>query len=145
MKWKRFLRKVLLWVGIPWFVMFVWFNLDPPNYRLCDLYTKEMNGGIRTFQGKSYKVVLCGLDGRFDMAETRYDEVWLRVFSMDGELLAERYFSPLLGMGDFGLHLKYGDDYLAYETEDEGPTRKIEMPPTRLEWLRARLPRPWPF
>ncbi len=63
---------------------------------------------------------------------------------MNNELLLERYYNPLLGMGDFGLQLKYEEAYLTYETEDQGPTKRISMPPGYLERVRAHLPRVWP-
>jgi len=63
---------------------------------------------------------------------------------MNNELLLERYYNPLLGMGDFGLQLKYEESHLTYETEDQGPTKRIRMPPGYLERVRAHLPRLWP-
>jgi hypothetical protein len=64
---------------------------------------------------------------------------------MGGELLAERFFEPLVGMGDFGLQLEYGDDYLLYnDGQGSGFETKMAMPPTKLDWIRIRLPRMWP-
>ncbi|ATE59480.1 hypothetical protein CCZ27_05515 [Thauera sinica] len=67
------------------------------------------------------------------------------MFSMDGELLAERYFEPL--WESRWLHkLEYGDDYLIYNDGDgSGFGTRMAMPPTTWDWIRARLPRPWPF
>ncbi|MDR1994561.1 hypothetical protein [Azonexus sp.] len=145
MNWKRALR----WVVIVLFVItatpyLFWFTLmRPSDYRKCDLYTKEMNGGIREFQGQPYHIVLCGKHAFIDPTNWPNNEVRLQVFSMDEELLAERFYEPLLGMR-YNMQLEYYDDHIAYETKGTGPTQTIAMPPSRWEWLRAHLPRMWP-
>ncbi len=129
---------ILVLIYAFWFILI---KPAPANYRSCDFYTEQLNGGTHAFQGHAYQVVLCGIRGRIDPGNIHRDEVRLTILSMDNELLLERYYHPLLGMGDFGLELKYGDDYLAFETEDQGPTQRIKMPPGYFEWIRARLPR----
>lgn len=135
---RGFFSMLALWVGTVALI-----NLFPPSYHSCDLYTKAMNGGIRTFQGGDYRIELCGLNGIIEPENFQDDEVRLRVYSMDRELLAERYYAPLLGMR-FGIQIDYYDDYLTYDTATSAPTQKIAIPPGRWEWIRARLPRMWP-
>jgi hypothetical protein len=142
MKWKRFLIKIMVFVAILYTLLFVFINyIRPLDYLKCDLYTEEMNGGVQTFQGKEYKVVLCGLRGRIDPENVHHDEVRLHVYSMEGELLAERYYEPRTGMR-FNMQLEYGPDYLIYnDGEGSGFQTKMTMPPTFVERIRAKLPR----
>lgn len=122
--------------------IFILLNFShPDDYGECESYTKNMNGGWRAFKNVPHNIVLCGLDGRFDPAQNQNDEVRLQIFSASNELLAVRYFKPLLGM-THGLMLEYGPDYLIYnDGEGSGYQTKISMPPNYLEWIRARLPR----
>jgi len=147
LNWKRILRWLLVLLAIPYLFWLLLIRPSPDEYRLCELYTDKMNGGIRTFKGKQYNIVLCGLNGIMDPSNFRRgrdDEVRLMVLSMDGELLAERYYEPILGQRR-NLLLEYGDSYLIYnDGEGRGFQTKMPMPPTRLDWLRARMPRLWP-
>jgi len=140
LNWKRILRWLLALLAISYLLWFVLLRPSPDSYYRCEYYTEHLNGGVRTFQGKQYNIVLCGLQGRIDPGNVQYDEVRLMVLSMDGELLAERYYEPWWNL----MELEYGDDYLAYVAMYKSGTQKIAMPPTRLDWLRARLPRLWP-
>jgi hypothetical protein len=132
----------MVFIAILYALLFILINyIRPLNYVKCDLYTEEMNGGVHTFQGKEYKVVLCGFYGLIDAGNYPHDEVRLHVFSMDGELLAERYLEPLTD-NDVSLQLEYGPDYLIYnDGEGSGFQTKMTMPPTFFERMRAKLPR----
>jgi hypothetical protein len=132
------LVKLVIFLYVAWFLVF---RHTPESYGKCDLYTEEMSGGIHTFQGQRYNIVLCGLKRGIDPENIHYDEIRLAVYSMQGELLAERYFEFYWGLRE----LRYGKDYLMYADGDgEGYATKMAMPPTRLDWIRARLPRLWP-
>jgi len=138
---KRLLRGLLILTAIPYFFWLVLIRADPIYYQKCELYTEEMNGGVHIFNGQQYNIVLCGLAGGIDPGNIQDDEIFLRVYSMQGELLAERYFEFYWGLRE----LRYGKDYLMYADGDgEGYATKMAMPPTRLDWIRARLPRLWP-
>ena len=133
---------IVLYSAVFVFVNFV----RPLNYIECGMYTKEMNGGIKEFSGNQYRVELCGIRGRIDPGNVRNDEIRLRVFLMNGELLAERYYEPLVGL-HYGKQLDYGNDYLSYNYNDgwgHELSLRMPMPPGRWEWIRARLPRMWP-
>ena len=132
-------------IVILWLFMVLFANIFPKEYHRCDLYTDVMNGGIKTLQGKDYRIELCGLNGIIQPENFQHDEVHLRVFSMEGELLAERYFAPELAMGTPITPLEYIDDSLVYYIQDEmSPSKKLAMPPTKFDWIRAQLPRMWP-
>ena len=144
LNWKRILRWLLALLAIVYLFWLLLMRPDPDDYQECEYYTEHLNGGVRTFQGKQYNIVVCGLRGRIDPGNVQHDEIRLMVLSMDGELLAERYYEPILGI-DVLLPLEYSDDYLIYnDGEGRGFQTKMPMPPTRLDWLRARMPRLWP-
>lgn len=136
-------RSILMIAAALYVCVFVLINfIAPVQYKRCDLYTREMNGGLRTIQGNTYNIVLCGFRGRIEPDNVFDDEVRLQVFSSDGELLAQRFIEPLFGMGRDAFELEYGTDYLIYnDGEGGGFGTSMSMPPSRLEWLRARLPR----
>jgi len=138
---KPILRKLLRLFFILYVLWFMLFRHGPDSYAKCDLYTEEMNGGIHTFQGQQYNIKLCGLKRGIDPENIHYDEIRLAVYSMQGELLAERYFEFAWELRE----LEYGNNYLIYADGDgAGFETRMAMPPTRLDWIRARLPRLWP-
>lgn len=142
---KKFLWMIVLFFGFLYFSMLYILNVwHPADYLHCAFYTKQMKGGIHFFRDRSYRIELCGLNGFIQPENFPDDEVRLRVLSMDDELLAERFFSPLLAMGEPVTPLEYDDDSLAYRTKDQGPERRVRIPPSRLDRLRSRLPRIWP-
>lgn len=124
----------------------IWLGLLPGrnDYRQCDFYTKQMKGGVHRFGEELYRIEVCGLNGIIQPENFPDDELRLRVLSMKGELLAERFFNPLLAMGEPVAPLRYGDDFLAYSMRNQGLERRLRMPPSGLDWLRSRLPRLWP-
>ena len=141
------LRRVLISAAIvpmAFYVVCLWLLPQQSSYQGCDVYTKEMNGEVHTFQGEDYKIELCGIDGVPGIpVNGRHDEIHLKVFAMDRELLAERFFRPA---DDNPAPLDYQDDSLTYWSSNahENRQEKITMPPSRWEWVRARLPRMWP-
>ncbi len=128
---KTFFRWLLVVLGLFYLTLLYFWNFSRPDfYRRCDGYTTEMNGGIHPFYGTNHRIELCGL--------TTDADVRLRVFTMDGELLAERFLWPI---EERQSSLSYGTDYMIYH--DSGNAEFMAMPPSRWEWLRARLPRMW--
>ena len=110
----------------------------PPTYHSCDYYTEKLNGGVKEFQGKKFKINMCGTGGDDN---SNNDEIRLEIFSEQGELLAERYFLADLG-GSFDYELEYHPNHIMYfdSTDDNDFDKTIPMPPTAIDWLRARLP-----
>lgn len=145
MELKKFLSRLLISIAFFYFSVLLFINyIKPLEYKSCALYTEEMNGGVKTFQGITYRIELCGLRGRIEPENAPKDEIRLRIFTSDDKLLAERYFAPLLGMGSPIAPLQFGDDYLAYDTKDQSPSKKVTIPPTKFDWLLSRLPRMLP-
>ncbi|WP_184000865.1 hypothetical protein [Paraburkholderia bryophila] len=109
----------------------------PTQYARCDFYSQKLSGGVKIFDGKNYKVSLCGT-GSDDMQSG--DEIRLQVFSDTGVLLATRYFSVNWNES-FPNSLEYGPDRITYY-DNNGRDFKTHlfMPPTALDWVRARIP-----
>jgi hypothetical protein len=108
----------------------------PAQYPFCEKHTKYLNGGEKFFAGRKFRIVLCGDWGAENFM---HDEVRMQIFSDSGELLAQRKFYV-----DWGgeIPLEYGEDYLIYFdlARHNDVRRKVSMSPTRLDWIRARLP-----
>jgi len=109
------------------------------DYGRCDFYNSSdtLNAGIKTFNGQSYKIQVCGTGAR--PQDGTDDELELKVFSPKGELLAKRHYSVNWEAGSsFHEPLQYTNDAVIYnEYEDDG---KIKIPPTALDWIMARIP-----
>ncbi|MFT3849878.1 MAG: hypothetical protein QM739_14755 [Propionivibrio sp.] len=111
--------------------------LHQSSYGRCDHYTQELNGGIRTVNGKQYTIQLCGTKRLWGGGE----EVRLQVLSEEGRLLARRY--SVFYWNDPGevklRHYKGTTIYYGAEANG-GATQSIHLPPTCWDWITARLP-----
>ena len=146
MTWKARARKAISAVAVMYALVFLIYNYAlPSGYRECKSYTREMKGGFKLFDGKYYEIVLCGTFGSIASWKNHDDNVRLQVFSAEGELLAQRFFNPIVGFGKEGYQLSYGRYYLSYDISTKGgagvETVEMTMPPSRWDWIRARLPR----
>lgn len=137
-KKKAYLLLSLPLIGYVLASCFIYFMPSP--YGRCDFYNDPgtLNAGIKTFNGKSYKIQVCGTGG--SPQDGTDDELELQVFSQEGELLAKRHYSVNWEAGSsFHQPLQYTDDAVIYNAyhEDDG---KIKIPPTKVDWLFARIP-----
>ena len=110
------------------------------NYDRCDYYSKHLNGCVKEYQGQKFKVHMCGIGaGSYSNGN---DEIRLQVFNEKGKLVALRHF---------GVHwdslrlrqLEYHSDHLIiyYDDDSDDDYKKtLSMPPTTLDWIRARIP-----
>ncbi|NYH20184.1 hypothetical protein [Paraburkholderia bryophila] len=109
----------------------------PTQYSRCDFYSQKLNGGVKILNGENYKISLCGTGGD-DMQSG--DEIRLRVFNGAGVLLATRHFSVNWNE-NFPSSLEYGPDRITYYDNNGSDFEKhLFMPPTALDWVRARMP-----
>jgi hypothetical protein len=110
----------------------------PENLHNCERDTKDLRGGIRTYGGQNFNIVLCGTGGDENFMG---DEIRLQVLSEKGELLAQRRFT-VDWITNFPRELTYGPDYVTYydSSQETHFEHRISMPPTRWDWVRARLP-----
>lgn len=107
-------------------------------------YNDRLNGGAKEFHGKKYIINLCGDgvrpgNGFLDMGA--YDQVRLDILNEEGGLLAKRYFFVFWGgsPGHRPIEIKQGE-IIYYDAADENDSRRrIAMPPTMFDWIRARI------
>ncbi|WCM17973.1 hypothetical protein NDK50_10750 [Paraburkholderia bryophila] len=127
---------IFLMLGVYACVCFYDFVL-PTQYTRCDLYSQKLNGGARILNGKNYKISLCGTGGD-DMQSG--DAIRLQVFSDAGVLLASRHF--LVNWNENSPNsLEYRPDRITYYDNNGRVFEKhLFMPPTALDWVRARIP-----
>ncbi|WP_206996356.1 hypothetical protein [Trinickia mobilis] len=110
----------------------------------CEKYTammtETMGGNVFEDGGRRYEVRLCEVASWAPFFEKR---MRLQLFSAaTGDLLAERLFYFSLGDGFWDARvittkpgkLNYGHG------DDDGYGGRLSLPPTKLDWLRARFP-----
>ena len=135
MTFKKFLRRLTLMLTLYVLAWSWFFDNFPMPLGHCEEYTKDMNGGVRSLAGQPYRVTVCGL-GRFEAVDGS-DVARFQVHTMSGDLLAERYFTP---NWQRVFELEYEASRIIYRN---GGGRywesSLNMPPTWLDWVRARL------
>ncbi len=114
-----------------------------PHYGRCDFYNRPdtLDGGVKLLNEVSYRFQLCGTGGN-DQDGTD-DEIELKVFSDRGGLLARRHFSVNWYAGSSSHRpLIYDGEFVRYVdvTEESGFEQRLSIPPTKWDWIRARLP-----
>ena len=109
------------------------------RYGDCEEYAQRLNGGEREYQGKKYKVVLCGTGGDSNQDN---DRIRMQIFSEGGELVAQRKFIIHWDTPNFEKKMEYHDDHITYfDMSDNNDFEKIvSMPPTFIDRIRARIP-----
>lgn len=134
-------KKLLALLSAPFVayaVICLYVFLFPTDYGRCDYYTHELNGGVKEFNGQKYTINLCGTGGD-DMQSD--DEVRLQVFDDKGELVALRHFTVNWNDSGFPKVLEYHPDYITYyDNTGSDFDKRLSMPPTATDWIRARLP-----
>lgn len=107
------------------------------SYEGCASYTQDLNGGMRELGGEKYKIELCG--ARRFLGDG--DEIRLQVLGPAGDVLVERFFAVRTINDAAPRELEYGDDTIFYYDQSKSsPLRFIAMPPSRMDWLTARIP-----
>ena len=143
--YRKKLLKRIAWLALIIFILNLAFTyIARPHTKLCDEYTKEMGGGVKKFGGKNYVITLCGRGGRFngvyEMATD--DTIRLQVHSMEGSLLAERYFKTNWDANTL-TRVTYGADAIVtFDNTGESSDfeKTIHMPPSWIERVRAWFP-----
>lgn len=118
-------------------------TLFPTEYGRCDFFNERLNGGVKKFQHQNLKVQFCGAEWHNNILSHGDYRIRLQVFSEQGELLATRYFTVNYGDG-FERVIEYHPDSIKYydfaDHYDDDFESTLAMPPTTLDWMRARIP-----
>lgn len=111
---------------------------DCQNYN----YNEKLNGGIKNFSGKKYTINLCGRGvNNSHFFGDDMDTVQLTVLDEQGALLAKRRYKVFWDAEPGHEPIVVEKDRLIYyDDEAQDGLRTIAMPPTWLDWIRARLP-----
>lgn len=111
---------------------------DCQNYN----YNQKLNGGVKYFNGKKYTINICGNGvNNSHFFGDGMDTVQLTVLNEQGELLAKRHYKVFWDAQPGHEPIGVEKDRLTYyDDEDQNGPHTITMPPTWLDWIRARLP-----
>ncbi|WP_157660218.1 hypothetical protein [Burkholderia ubonensis] len=109
-------------------------HLARPKYDRCDFFEKELNGGKKEFVGVEYYAKLCGADIR------NGHEVRFQLFDGSGELRAQRYFSYYVNTATERELVDGVGGIVYYDSSSSNVMQLLTIPPTKWDWIRARLP-----
>ena len=117
-----------------------WGNHD---YTDCQRYNynSKLNGGGKEFDGKKYTINICGSgtnNGRF--FGDSFDAVDLTVTNEQGEVVAKRRYKVFWDGVPGHEPLTIGKNSITYQDDEEQTDHTITMPPSFVDWIRARLP-----
>ncbi|KPY05928.1 hypothetical protein ALO57_100342 [Pseudomonas coronafaciens pv. oryzae] len=117
------------------------FNLvDNTNCQRYD-YTETLNGGTKKLDNKTFLISICGAGVNNSLLNgDGMERVRLTISDDQGELLARRYYEVFWDGQPGHEPLKFSENSITYQDDKEQKDHAITMPPTRLEWIRARLP-----
>lgn len=131
----RIVKRGLITIGIVLGILAVLlYRGDLKRYPECQKKSEWFNAKPVTYQGKTYQVKVCG-DGAGITGDL--EKIKVSVYAPDGDLVAVRRFTAdFLG---FIAPLEYKPEGIEYWDDDYGPAF-IRMPPTREDWVKARIP-----
>lgn len=136
---KKYLLVLLAIPAIVYAGMLLFVFIFPTSYGRCDHYNEKLNGVTVEYEGRPYTVNLCGTGGNDN---SNNDEIRLQVFNENGDLLALRHFVVNWNENNFPRKIEYRPDRIIYyDGSLESDYKKaVSMPPTALDWVRARIP-----
>ncbi|WP_175839273.1 hypothetical protein [Burkholderia anthina] len=106
-------------------------------------YNTKMNGGIKQIDGTTYVINICGSGARsHGLFADQNEQVKLVVTDAHGSTLASRLFFVFWDGRPEQDSIKIrGDKLIYFDASDENDSeRAISMPPTRIDWVAARIP-----
>lgn len=104
-------------------------------------YNSKLNGGIKEFDGKKYTINLCGSGvNNNHFFGDGMDSVQLTVVDARGEILARRNYKVFWDGQPGHEPLTIGPNSITYRDDEKQADYTIDMPPTLIDWVRARLP-----
>jgi len=112
-------------------------NYDCQKYN----YTNQLNGGVKDFQGRKYTIKICGSGvNNSHFFGDSMDAVELTITNEQGELLAKRHYKIFWDGQPGHEPLTIGAASIIYQDDDKQVDHSIAMPPTVIDWVRARIP-----
>ncbi|WP_024696454.1 hypothetical protein [Pseudomonas avellanae] len=113
-------------------------NTDCQSYN----HTEKLNGGTKIFaDNKKLMINICGAGVNNSLLNgDGMERIRLTIFDDQGELLARRYYKVFWDGQPGHEPLKVSENSITYQDDKEQTDYTITVPPTRLEWIRARLP-----
>ncbi|MEB2558740.1 hypothetical protein [Burkholderia cenocepacia] len=143
----RHRRKVILGIGVGIFLLIVGagalFVSESRDYVDCQRYNynDKLNGGEKEIDGRKYTINICGSgvnDNHF--FGDSMDVVQITVLDAGGEVLAKRRYKVFWGGQPGHEPLAIGTNGITYQDDEKQADYTIAVPPTTIDWIRARLP-----
>lgn len=131
---------IIFWLGVVLYVAN--FIVGGKNYD-CQKYnyTDQLNGGVKDFQGRKYAIKICGSGvNNSHFFGDSMDAVELTITNEQGELLAKRHYKVFWDGQPGHEPLTIRATSIIYQDDDKQVDHSIAMPPTVIDWIRARVP-----
>jgi len=132
---------ILIWLFVVGFGL-VYLNklFDGVNCKSYN-YNQNLNGGIKEFNGKKYMINICGSGvNNSHFFGDSMDTVQLSITDEQGQLLAKRRYKVFWEAQPGHEPLIIGKNSITYQDDGTQTKHTVAMPPTFLDWIRARLP-----
>jgi hypothetical protein len=124
-------------IGIGSLVSYQLDNTDCQQYN----YNEKLNGGVKEFNGKKFTINICGSGtNNSHFFGDSMDKVLLTIINDQGELLAKMHYKVFWDGQPRHEPLTIGKDSITYQDDEKQADHTITMPPTFIDWIRARIP-----
>jgi hypothetical protein len=112
-------------------------NTDCQRYN----YNNKLNGGVKNFDGKKYTINICGSGvNNSHFFGDSMDVVKLTIEDEQGDVLAERRYKVFWEAKPGHEPITIKKNGIIYQDDEKQQDYIITMPPTSLDWIRARVP-----
>lgn len=130
---------IALWIIGALFVQYYFSSKGGYDCRKYN-YSQQLNGGVKEFEGKRYAIKICGSGVNHNsFFGDSMDSVELTIANEQGELLAKRHYKIFWDGQPGHEPLILGQNSITYQDDEEEVAHTIAMPPTAVDWIRARL------
>lgn len=111
-------------------------NTDCQSYN----YNGKLNGGVKIFDNKKYNVNICGSGVNNSMfSGDSMDVVQLTITDERGSILAKRRYKVFWEGQPGHEPIIINKNSITYQDDDKQRDYTITMPPTLVDWMRARI------
>ncbi|HFT8010366.1 TPA: hypothetical protein ACU9T0_006026 [Burkholderia cenocepacia] len=143
----RHRRKIILGAAIGIFLLLAGTGAllvsESRNYVDCQRYNynDKLNGGVKEIGGRKYTINICGsgVNSSHFFGDSM-DVVQLTISDERGVILAKRHYKVFWEGQPGHEPLTIGQDRITYQDDEKQADYTIAMPPTTIDWIRARLP-----